>query len=425
MDNTDFQTALPPQPETGTSLDALPTTSVQRRGPVWQTLCFLASLKITVILFVLCMFLIFASSLAQIDLSNHRVVELYFGKWSILVWIPLQIFFPRSFKVPGVLPFPGGMTLGTLLLINLLAAHTVRFKLSWKRLGMLIIHSGLIILLLGELETRLFLVEGKMIITEGSSSSVVFNPFAAELAIAAPSPDPQIDDVISVPGSLLQNQKVVHDAQLPFDVEVVRYMKNSNILQSEETSEPTPATKGIGLQLFAEEEPEVGGASSDERGDAPSAYLTLKTPQGGDLGTYLFSTLLNSQPVTVGGKTYQVSLRWKQSYRPFSLHLIKFSFDRYEGTSMAKNYSSLVRLVDPEENVDREVLIKMNEPLRYRGEAFYQADFDHESEKGTILQVMRNPGWRIPYISCAIVFVGLIVHFGLTLVNFLNRRVAA
>jgi hypothetical protein len=66
----------------------------------------------------------------------------------------------------------------------------------------------------------------------------------------------------------------------------------------------------------------------------------------------------------------------------------------------------------------------MNEPMRYGGETFYQADFDKETEKGTVLQVVRNPAWLIPYISCALVTLGMAVHFGLGLTSFLSRRAA-
>ena len=436
MDNTDIQTSLPRQKETENRilLDSLPETSVQRRGPVWQVLWFLASLKITVVLLALCMVLVFASTLAQIDASNWKVVNTFFGLRSFLIWIPFQDFvnlYNRELKVSGAFPFPGGMTLGILLLVNLLAAHAVRFQLKWQRLGILILHAGLILLLLGELETRTFAVEGTMAIDEGSSSSVVLQSHNLELAIASPSEDADFDDVVSVPASLLQRDHLIHDEMLPFDIDVVRYMANSALLPSTGGGDSPRATAGEGLRWVAVQEPEVSG--TDQAVNVPSAYLTFKTRQGQDLGTWLVTAhrtqqqpqLFESQPVVVDGKTYQVSLRPRHSYRPFSLHLVKFSFDRYEGTDMARNYSSLVRLVDPQEKVDREVLIKMNEPLRYRGEAFYQSSFDNRTEKTTYLQVVRNPGWQIPYVSCGLVALGLLVHFVFTLVNFLNRRVAA
>ena len=64
----------------------------------------------------------------------------------------------------------------------------------------------------------------------------------------------------------------------------------------------------------------------------------------------------------------------------------------------------------------------MNEPLRHRGETFYQASWNEKTEKGTVLQVVRNPGWLMPYFSCAIVSIGMLVHFGIGLISFLERR---
>src|SRR5262249_7007697 len=115
----------------------------------------------------------------------------------------------------------------------------------------------------------------------------------------------------------------------------------------------------------------------------------------------------------------------KQTYRPYSIHLIKISFDRYEGTQMARNFSSDVIVEDPERPDPRKKHIEMNDPLRYRGETFYQADFDHETEQTTKLQVVRNPAWTLPYIACALVALGMTIHFGMHLTTFLARRRAA
>ncbi len=55
------------------------------------------------------------------------------------------------------------------------------------------------------------------------------------------------------------------------------------------------------------------------------------------------------------------------STKAFALTLLDFTHDRYAGTDIPKNFSSRVRLVDPERGENREVLISMNDPLRYRG----------------------------------------------------------
>jgi len=73
--------------------------------------------------------------------------------------------------------------------------------------------------------------------------------------------------------------------------------------------------------------------------------------------------------------------------------------------------------------VDRKVKIWMNNPLRYRGETFYQASF-LKDDKGTVLQVVDNVGWMIPYVSCMIVAAGMLLHFGNNLFKFLRGRQA-
>jgi hypothetical protein len=72
--------------------------------------------------------------------------------------------------------------------------------------------------------------------------------------------------------------------------------------------------------------------------------------------------------------------------------------------------------------VDREVKIWMNNPLRYAGMTFYQADFDKRTEALTVLQVVKNPSWMAPYVGCMFVLIGMVAHFGLTLSRFLERQ---
>jgi hypothetical protein len=74
--------------------------------------------------------------------------------------------------------------------------------------------------------------------------------------------------------------------------------------------------------------------------------------------------------------------------------------------------------------VDREVLIYMNNPLRYGGLTFYQAGFEN-NDRTSILTVVRNPSWLVPYVSCVLMGLGLAVHFCILLANFIRRRTVA
>jgi cytochrome c biogenesis protein ResB len=160
--------------------------------------------------------------------------------------------------------------------------------------------------------------------------------------------------------------------------------------------------------------------------DEPAAYVTFKDKSGGELGTWLVAVRLSMeqglQTVTVGGTSYGVSLRFKRIYKPYSLYLHDFRFERYIGTETPKDFSSFVRLEDPERGVARDVRIWMNNPLRYRGETLYQASWDRATEEGTVLQVVENRGWMVPYVACMIVAIGLLGQFLLHLLEFLRKR---
>jgi hypothetical protein len=407
-----------------------------RRGknPLVRVLEVLASLRLTVLLFALSLLLVFFGTLAQVDAGIWTVVKQYFR--GFYVWIPLQlivqfgrVFFPvifsRTMTLPGSFPFPGGWTLGFLLLINLLAAHAVRFKLSWKRAGVLVLHFGLILMLVGEFITGVWAIEGNMVIEEGQTSNSVLHQRYTELAVSHPA-GKDSDTVTVVPGRMLRSREkgaAISHPDLPFEVTVLKWMVNSSLREAGKRDD-NQATKGDGKQVVAVEQPEVSGVSTEQHIDMPSVYARLTDKEGNDLGTWLFSLhpSLKEQPIEVGGKTYYVGLQFKQTYKPYSLELLEFRFDRYPGTDIARNFSSRVRLRDPEYGEDREVVIRMNEPLRHRGDAIFQADWNKATEKGTVLQVVRNPAWQLPYWSCGIVALGMIFHFGLNLTSFLRRR---
>ncbi|MFM1803719.1 MAG: Cytochrome c biosis protein Ccs1 [Planctomycetota bacterium] len=383
----------------------------------------LASLRLTVVLFVLSMVLILAGTLAQTQQGIWLVVDEYFR--SILVLIPFQLFVPEKIvRLPGVFPFPGGLTLGVLLFANLLAAHAVRFKPSWKRTGMILTHAGVLLLLVGEFVTGAFAKEGNMTIAEGASSNYIEDRRTCELVVVDQS-DPTDDLVVSVPRGMLEDpDTTISHGLLPFTVRVAEWMPNSRLLGPMQASQAqiAKATAGIGRQVAASPVAVSTGVDGADV-DIPAAYIELMRGDA-SLGTYLVTPWLTmAQEVDVGGKRYAIALRFERNYRPYTISLIDFRHDRFVGTQVARNFSSQVRLVDPTRGVDREVLISMNNPLRYEGETFYQASFAPD-DSGTVLQVVRNPGWLLPYISCTVVTLGMLVHFGVRMWESTRRRLA-
>lgn len=387
-----------------------------------------ASLKLTVWLLGLLFWLVFAGTWAQIDMGIWQTLETYFR--SLYVFIPFQIFLPRHWDVPGGIPFPGGFLLGGLLFVNLLAAHTVRIKVNRKRLGVVLIHISLLMLILGEFVTGMYAEESRMSIDEGQTVSFAEDTREIELAFVDPS-DPGKDRVVAIPESRIARGGRIEDDRLPFTIDVDAWYPNSDLVKPSEAPPGGPRPDrgtAVSHDLVPVQLPVVSGVEQNVI-DLPAAVLTFRDGEE-RLGTWMAPLWLSLIPqpqyqaIRAGGTEWRMAMRYKRVYKPYALHLVDFRHDRYLGTDTPKNYSSQVRLTDPTRGEDREVLIYMNNPLRYRGETFYQSSFK-QGDTGTILQIVRNPGWLLPYVACTIGAIGMIVQFGASLGRFLAKRRAA
>ncbi|MBW8781649.1 MAG: cytochrome c biogenesis protein ResB [Verrucomicrobia bacterium] len=370
---------------------------------------FFVSLQLTVVLLALSIILIFAATLDQVHLGVWAVQEKYFRTFFVLWNV-------KGFPVPV---FPGGYFIGGLLLLNLVTAHVCRFKLSWKKSGILLTHAGLILLLVGELLTGLWQEEFQMRLDEGQTRNYAESYRANELAIVNAT-DPNWDEVVAVPEKRLASDEPLQHAKLPFRVMTRAYYPNATVQMRDQLANApaAPATRDIGarLALF----PMAVTYKQDER-NFPAAVIELVGPEG-SLGTWLVSTMLiEPQTFDYAGKTWRLALRFKRNYQPYSLTLLKFSHDRYPGTDIPKNFSSKIHLRTADGGTDRDVLIYMNNPLRFAGRTFYQAGFDN-NDRTTVLQVVRNPSWLLPYVACAMMGLGLVLQFGLHLLGFFAKR---
>ncbi len=371
----------------------------------------LASLRLTVVCLGLGMLLIFLGTLAQVHLGIHAVQARYFQSLFVS-WSPPG----ASWKIPIL---PGGYLLGVVLLVNLVAAHATRFQFSRKKFGIIILHLGVILLLIGQLLTGLFARETQMRIDDSQTLAYSEAPREVELAVID-STAPDSDQIVSIPEAILAREGTIQNPTLPFTIKVRQFLPNSRLVRRSQAPQapPSTATVGIGKQVVVTEEPRT--VRDDER-DLSAAFIELEGLHG-SLGTWLVSNaLLDRQSFELDGHTYSLVMRQQRFYKQFTLTLLHFAHDRYAGTDIPKNFSSRVRLVDLERNENREVLISMNDPLRYRGFTFYQAGFDN-NDKTTILQVVKNPAMLLPYIACGLVALGLLTQFSMHLFAFVRKQ---
>lgn len=392
---------------------------------------FFSSLRLTVVLLSLALLLVFIGTLAQVKLGLYVAQSEYFRSLFIF-WQPNG----ASWKIPV---FPGGWLLGGFLLINLVAAHVKRFQFSKKKIGIFLIHAGLILLLLGQFCTELFQIESNIRFEEGETRSYSEDSRHNELAVIDVS-NPDHDEVVAIPETLLAKGGEIRHPKLPFTIRVKTFFENSEPAgPMSGEGHKIKASEGIGKRLQFSQSSIVATMDDENK---PTALLEIISDKGaiGDwtvslwltkfpwnfslrrnMGTLLGNALDEPQSFQFNGRTYQISLRPIRYYKPYSISLLEFRHDLYQGTGIPKNFSSKVHLSDPAHGEDRNVLIKMNDPLRYAGETFFQAGFDKFNDKVTVLQVVKNPAAITPYLACSLVGLGLLTQFLMHLVNFGRR----
>jgi hypothetical protein len=368
---------------------------------------FFSSLRLTVVCLAFGMLLIFTGTLAQVHLGLYKAQNEFFRSF-IVFWQPEN--FP--FKIPVL---PGGYLLGGILLINLVSAHWQRFSLTRKKAGIWMVHVGLILLLVGQLLTDMLAQESTLHLRVGEARNYSESERAFELVVSDVTAKDSAQ-VVAIPERLLLKQSDLSVGGLPFTVRVHKFYANSALTNRAAAGyEAAPASAGdVWFKALPHE-------TVMNLRDLPTGVVEIVTPQGSG-GNWLVSAFVGQpQAFTCQNRKYELLLRPERFYRPYSLRLEQFKHDVYKGTEVPKNFSSRLVLDRTDTGEHREVLIYMNNPLRYAGETFYQASFD-EDDQGTVLQVVHNPSWVTPYLACLLVGTGLVVEFLSHLVPFLKRR---
>lgn len=378
------------------------------------------SLRLTVLCLACALVLVFVGTLAQVNLGLYVVQEHYFSRFFVW-WGPAG----SSWKIPI---WPGGYLLGTVLLVNLLAAHIKRFELNRKKFGIFIVHAGLILLLVGQLLSQLYQVESYMAIEEGQSRNYSESGRVSELAVIDVT-DAETDSVVAIPQNRLDAGDEIAHRSLPFKLRVKSFYEHSlpRLTGDRLEFEQRPFQTSMNSRNIPSAEIEVVSAAGSLGSFVVSNWKSeprLIQGMAEDFGRGFSSDLIQPPRFSHEGKQYQLAMRPIRYYKPFTIQLLDFTHDRYKGTEIPKNFSSRIKLVRPETQEKREVLIYMNNPLRYWGETYYQGGFE-PGDTISILQVVRNPSWLAPYIACAMVSIGLLVQFLTHLAQFAKRRKTA
>src|SRR5277367_6281011 len=165
------------------------------------------SLKLTCVLLAFAIVLVFIGTLAQVDDGLYAAQAHYFRQW-IIVGAHLL-----GKKIPLILP--GGYLIGTLLLVNLVAAHIYRFQLTTKKIGIQLAHAGVILLLVGQLATDMFAHESQIRFAVGETKAYAESSQNYELAFTT-DVGTNAEQTIAIPEKLLARGGEIQNANLPF-----------------------------------------------------------------------------------------------------------------------------------------------------------------------------------------------------------------
>lgn len=249
-----------------------------------------------------------------------------------------------------------------------------------------------------------------MLIKEGETTGFVMDPTKREIALSLDNGE--IRKELSVfSSSDLNTGRVFTIPGLSARFKILEFF--SNCTPVVRRGAPDTSLKGLAQRyrfLPVEPAPDPG---------QNNACAMMRVTGSGHAVNGVYAIVENASPkerLDVEGGSLLLSVRPVRTYLPFQLELTDFEKVDYPGTTMPKSYESRLNLIDGE--TTRQVVIAMNEPLRYRGYTVYQSSFiQGASGETTVLAAVKNYGRIFPYVASVVMCIGLLLHLGSTLVT--------
>lgn len=341
-----------------------------------------ASLQLTTV----CLFLLGVLTLwGTIDQVNNGL------------YLAQQKFFNSFFIPVGPVFLPSAKSIMWILSVNLIFAFLFRFNYCRKNLGLIVLHSGLLVLLISGFVTS-FSQEYFLNIKEGEINNLLEDYYDWELVIAdGKSPDNKT--IISLDN--LRDNTSLYQSASGLDIKLNKYFKNAQLFD-------TPFAGLILKEMPLEK---------DYEKNIPGLILSIKNKEIKLEGLSQKSATYQDQ-----GFDLTLLLRRQSNRLPFSLELIDVSRELHPGTEIAKSYSSKVRLHD---HLKRELEISMNKPLRSGLYTIYQASYgiNEDGEEFSVFAVVRNLNYFLPYVGSLLAALGLWIHFILMYLSKIKKQI--
>lgn len=373
------------------------------RSKISEFLKPFASDKLTIVLLALLIVLTVLGTVQQRNIGLYQAKKeyfesvLFFWKWGQIAGYPIGI------------PFPGALSVLAIFFINLVAALVVKFKWNLKSLGPLLCHGGVVVLMIGSFFAFLYSREGYISLSPGESTSEFVSSGTHRLLVVDTT-SPDVDQIVAFPQKFLKKAKILKWDSLPFQIEIKEYYENCKVYKN---------SKRENIRI------EPLKADLDNEENVPGYVLKVFTPN-----KVLAEIILDpgsSISIPCDDKRYIFELAKQKIDMRFSIHLISASREDYPGTKTPRHFESKINVSEGDIIENREVIISMNRPFRYKGYTFYQHKLERTfdvpwGKPVSTLAVVKNPAASWPYISCLLIAMGMIIHFFQKLLAFLQRK---
>ena len=345
--------------------------------------------------------LTFFGTLYQVDHGLHEAQRRFFDAWFI------------------AFPLPGGQLAMLVLAVNLVVGGIARLRLGWRTAGVLVVHLGVLLMLVAGWVKYYHSHEGYLKLHEGEQSAEFVSHHDWELVLATRVDDGHMREHVvpdrALMGLLADDRFTIRPEGLPFTLEVRGWERNAQVT----TASPHDPRPSIGSRVLQR------GAPAGENRTFPACIAKIRGASE-DRETILWGRDPRPYAVDAGDQRWWVWLRERTYEMPFTIRLDKFVKEDHPGTDKPKVFMSEVVRIEGDELTP--LRIEMNEPMRYRGVTAFQSGWGPQNGEReppyTILQVVVNPSDHWPLISCIVMFLGLVFHFGRKLFQYVDAEQA-
>jgi hypothetical protein len=354
----------------------------------------MASLRLTVVGLFLLMVLTIWGTLYQVDYGLYQAQHRFFQSW--------------YFLAGGFFPFPGAQLVMAVLFANLLAAVVLLAIRGRMRMGLLLTHGGLLLMLAAGAVTFYLGDESHLTLFEGEGANVSQSYNAWELAVSSEA-SASGREITAVDARALPVGAGISFPTGAFEIQAEDYLPNSSASRrgAAGDGESQEYQNGAGV---AEVSPLP--RSKEPGQELPALKLVVMRQGREHARLLLWGGDRAPTRVTVGDEVYAFELRRRRTPLPATIQLADFRKELHPGSGIARSYSSQV-VVRPEQGPERKVLISMNKPLRLQNFTFYQSSYNTlpDGREASTLAVVKNYGRTMPYIATGVTVLGMTLHF--------------